>query len=93
MRQLHLVLTAKQTMNAIAQHRALADEKKALAEHHGSFFPKSKPSADVGEGREARCNGPVGGSPQSHGLCQRGAGCENILNRCDAEVKLARSES
>ena len=38
------------------------------------FFPKSKPSADVGEGREARCNGLVGGSPQSHGLCQRGAG-------------------
>ena len=28
-----LVLSAKQTMNAIAQHRALANEKTALAEH------------------------------------------------------------
>ena len=26
--QFHFVLTAKQTMNAIAQHRALADEKQ-----------------------------------------------------------------
>ena len=31
--QLHFMLTAKQPMNAIAQHRALTDEKTALAEH------------------------------------------------------------
>ena len=33
LRQLHFVLNAKQTMNTIAQHRALAHEKTALAEH------------------------------------------------------------
>jgi hypothetical protein len=33
LRQLHFVLCAKQTMNAIAQHRALAHEKTGLAEH------------------------------------------------------------
>jgi proline dehydrogenase len=41
LRQLHFVLSAKQTMNAIAQHRALANEKTALALWPVHYLPRN----------------------------------------------------